>query len=91
MRTINVHGDDILLDVDCRRLEGTAPALREHNAAILDAAMVERAAQALFEFVFATSRRLDSKHLWVNCEEETKLGFRREAEAVLQAVFSHLH
>ena len=41
--------------------------------------MVEQAAQALFEFVFACSKRLDGKHLWMNCDEDTKEGFRGEA------------
>jgi hypothetical protein len=53
----------------------------------LDGEMVERAAQALFEFVFACSERLDRKHLWMNCDEDTKQGFRREATAVIQAVW----
>ena len=33
----------------------------------LNGEMVERAAQALFEFVFAGSERLDGKHFWMNC------------------------
>jgi hypothetical protein len=49
--------------------------------------MVERAAQALFEFVFAVTKRLDGKHLWLNSDEDTKAGFRREAIAVLQAAW----
>jgi hypothetical protein len=49
-------------------------------------AMIECAAQALFEHVFAGSERLDVKHLWMNCDEATKEGFRGEARAALQAV-----
>ena len=48
--------------------------------------MIECAAQALFEHVFAGSERLDMKHLWMNCDEATKEGFRGEARAALQAV-----
>jgi hypothetical protein len=50
--------------------------------------MIECAAQALFEHVFAGSQRLDMKHLWLNCDEATKEGFRGEAEAALKAVLS---
>jgi hypothetical protein len=52
-----------------------------------DLAMIERAARALFEYVFARSERLDVKHLWINCDEATKEGFRREAIAALQAAW----
>jgi hypothetical protein len=52
----------------------------------VDGEIIERAAQALFEFVFAGSQRLDEKHLWTNCDEATKEGFRGEARAVLRAV-----
>ena len=51
-----------------------------------DKAMIECAAQALFEYVFAGTERLDVKHLWMNCDEATKEGFRGEAKAALQAV-----
>jgi hypothetical protein len=47
--------------------------------------MVERGAQALFEHVFSGTERLDGKHLWVNCDEVTKEGFRAEVKSVLEA------
>jgi hypothetical protein len=49
--------------------------------------LIERAAEALYEFVFSGCYRLDGKHHWEHCSEETKEGFRREASAVLQAVW----
>jgi hypothetical protein len=49
----------------------------------LDNDVIERAAQALFEFVFSSCRRLE----WTNCEESTKKGFRDEATAVIMAVW----
>src|SRR4029079_2347442 len=52
-----------------------------------DDAMVECAARALFEHVFAGSKRLDTKHLWLNCDVATKEGFRGEARAALRAVW----
>jgi hypothetical protein len=52
--------------------------------------MIERAAEALFEFVFSGCDRLDGKRHWANCDEETKAGFRREASAVLEAVLPAL-
>ena len=51
-------------------------------------AMIECAARALFEYVFARSERLDAKHLWLNCDEATKEGFRAEARAALQAAWA---
>ena len=48
----------------------------------LDGEMVERGAQALFEFVFAHTERLDGKHHWANCDDHVKDGFRAEARAV---------
>ena len=53
----------------------------------LDGEMVERGAQALFEFVFAHTERLDGQHLWANCDDPIKDGFRAEARAVLKAVW----
>jgi hypothetical protein len=53
-----------------------------------DEEIVERGAQALFEFVFSRTERLDGKHLWANCDEGIKAGFRAEAKAVLEAVWS---
>jgi hypothetical protein len=48
--------------------------------------LIERAAEALYEFVFSGCDRLDGKRHWEHCSEETKAGFRREASAVLVAV-----
>jgi len=50
-----------------------------------DPEMVERGAQALFEFVFSGTERLDGKHLWASCDEQIRAGFRAEARAVLKA------
>ena len=47
---------------------------------------LERAAEALYEFVFSGCDRLDGKHRWADGDEETKEGFRREAGAVLDAI-----
>ena len=44
---------------------------------------IERAAKALFELVFSSCGRLD----WTKCDETTKEGFRREATAVIMAVW----
>ena len=33
---------------------------------------------------------LDGKHHWVDCDEDTKSGFRSEAKAVLEAVWPML-
>ena len=63
-------------------------SLLEPQPIALDGEMVERAAQALFEFVFACSKRLDGKHFWMNCDEDIKEGFRAEATTVIQAVWS---
>jgi hypothetical protein len=52
----------------------------------LDNETIERAAKALFEFVFSSCGRLD----WTNCDENTKKGFRREAMAVIMAVWPNL-
>ena len=57
---------------------------------LLDQDMVERGAQSLYEFVFANADRLDGKHVWSRCDEKTKEGFRREASAVIHAVFAPL-
>ena len=50
----------------------------------LDAAALDRAAEALFDFVFASCA---GRHRWTDCEEKTKDGFRREALAVIEAVW----
>jgi hypothetical protein len=52
----------------------------------LDNETIERAAKALFDLVFASCGRLD----WANCDEKTKRGFRREATAVIMAVWPNL-
>ena len=67
-----------------------AVSLPFSSDSVVAAVMVERGAQALFEVVFAASERLDGKHLWLNCEENTKEGFRREATAVIRAAWPFL-
>jgi hypothetical protein len=62
-----------------RRVEPERSAPIDHN-------LIERAAEALYEFVFSGCDRLDGKRRWEHCSEETKEGFRREASAVLEAV-----
>ena len=65
-----------------KEIERDAPiSVLQSQPIALDGQMVEQAAQALFEFVFACSKRLDGKHLWMNCDEDTKEGFRGEATA----------
>jgi hypothetical protein len=54
---------------------------------MLDDDKIERAAKALFDFVFSHVNRLDGKHEWVNCDEDTKQGFRREVMAVILSVW----
>lgn len=54
---------------------------------VIDPAIVEGAARALFELVFACAQRLDGKDRWLKCDEQTKRGFRREAAAVIQAAW----
>ena len=53
---------------------------------LVDEDIIERAAKALFDFVFSSCSRLH----WANCDESTKIGFRREAAAVITAVWSDL-
>jgi hypothetical protein len=53
----------------------------------LDDDIVDRAAEALYSFVFSGCDRLDGKHCWHDCDEGTKAGFRREAAAVLCSVW----
>jgi len=53
----------------------------------LDRDIVERAAKALFEFVFSYCDRLDAKHRWSDCDEATREGFRGEAAAVIEAAW----
>jgi hypothetical protein len=54
---------------------------------VVDSHTVDRAARALFEFVFSSCERLDRKHQWATCDESTKEGFREEAAAVIAAVW----
>ena len=56
------------------------------HAAVVDHKILEIAAEALYEFFFSGCGRLDGKRCWARCDEETKVGFRREAGAVLDAV-----
>jgi hypothetical protein len=69
---------------------GSGATVRKPQSVTLDQEIVERGAQALFEFVFSGTERLDGKHLWSNCEEEIRAGFRAEVTAVLEAVWSGL-
>lgn len=68
------------------RINGAAAPSQQPQSP-LDQGVVECAAQALFEFVFARSERLDGNHLWTRCDEATREGFRGEATAVLRAVW----
>jgi hypothetical protein len=67
---------------------GDAPVTVQHpRPTVLDSDIIERAAQALFEFVFSSCGRLDGKQQWATCEESTKEGFRGEAAAVIMAAW----
>jgi hypothetical protein len=68
----------------CRK-DMTAPVLV--LAPTLDRDVIERAAQALFKFVFSRSAHVDAERLWMNCDEATKEGFRGEARAVIETVW----
>ena len=57
------------------------------HSLVLDDDTIERAAKALFDVVFSSVDRLDGKHIWANCDEDTKQGFRREAMAVILSVW----
>ena len=69
------------------RRQPAATAVVQFRARKADRATVERAAQALFAFVFSACDRLDGKHDWSECDEETKEGFRAEAAVVIDAVW----
>jgi hypothetical protein len=69
-----------------RREPATSAVLR-FQSRISDRAIIEQAAQALFEFVFSVCNRLDGKHHWNECDEETKEGFRAEAAVVVKTVY----
>jgi hypothetical protein len=68
---------------------GTSLA-RQTSPIKIDLEVVERAAEALFEFVFSGCDRLDGKHQWSDCDEDTKAGFRAEVIAVLAAAWPSL-
>ena len=71
-----------------RELEDNTPIPVQHpRRIVLDGDIIERAAQALFEFVFSSCGRLDGKQQWATCEESTKEGFRGEAAAVIGAAW----
>ena len=65
------HAQVIFFELDQNR----APAGRYSADSFLDNSMVEYAAQALFELVFACSEPLDGKHLWLNCDAIRKKAF----------------
>jgi hypothetical protein len=67
----------------CREVEDERPP----QSMALDSDVIERAAQALFEFVFSSCGRLDGKHQWTTCDEHTKEGFRGEAATVIVAAW----
>jgi len=64
----------------------TAGSVQSNRLTHVDHTLLERAAEALYEFVFSGCDRLDGKHRWADCDEGTKEGFRREAGAVLDAI-----
>ena len=66
-----------------RRTEGSG---QSNRSVLVDHNILDRAAEALYEFVFSGCHRLDGKRRWADCDEETKGGFRREASAVLDVV-----
>jgi hypothetical protein len=71
-------------------LRRTEPGVQSNQSAPVHHTILERAAEALYEFVFSGCDRFDGKHRWADCDEETKDGFRREASAVLDAVLPFL-
>ena len=68
-------------------LNRAEPSVSPERSAPIGHDLIERAAEALYEFVFSGCDRLDGKQHWEHCNEETKEGFRREASAVLEAVW----
>ena len=77
-------------------MRGSGPAYAQNSfdrefqssrSASINNDIIERAAEALFEFVFAGCDRLDGKRHWADCSEDTKAGFRSEANAVLEAIW----
>jgi hypothetical protein len=73
-----------------RELEDAPVPVQHPRPIVLDSDIIERAAQALFEFVFSSCGRLDGKQQWATCEESTKEGFRGEAAAVIVAAWPFL-
>ena len=53
----------------------------------LDKEAIERAARALFEFLFSRTRRADSNHFWETSDQAVKDGFRREAAVAILAAW----
>jgi hypothetical protein len=68
-------------------LNRAEPKVPQERSAPIGHDLIERAAEALYELVFSGCDRLDGKHHWEHCTDETKEGFRREAIAVLEAVW----
>ena len=56
-------------------------------AASIDSDVIEKAAEALYVYVFSGCDRLDGKRRWQDCDEGTRAGFRREAAAVLASIW----
>ena len=67
--------------------QGEDRGVEPERSAPIDHNLIERAAEALYEFVFSGCDRLDGNRHWDDCGEETKAGFRREASAMLEAVW----
>ena len=71
----------------CSELGDQAPVRARHAKPIaIEAELVEKAAQSLFEFVFSSCGRLE----WTTCDDQTKKGFRDEAKVVIEAILPRL-
>jgi hypothetical protein len=79
---------NVLRDAD-DKFEWDAASLAQLIPSI-DSEIIEKAAEALYTFVFSGCDRLDGGHRWRDCDEGTKAGFRREAAAVLASVWPTL-
>ena len=77
---------ELLQNPSSLRAIGQKVAFDPTNRRLSIIAILERAAEALYEFVFSGCDRLDGNHRWADCDEETEEGFRREAGAVLDAI-----
>jgi hypothetical protein len=55
--------------------QGVDRGIEPEGSAPIDYNLIERAAEALYEFVFSGCDRLDNKRHWDDCSEETKAGF----------------